>query len=176
MPYVISTPVEYSNKESASTNTNPLIHITFPHPTNLFPNPVTNQSINFMITCRKTPQLHLLTVLYLFRIAISPLQRHLAIRIRIHENIKRAVAFQLREEGYACRNLAEDGLDLRLDFNFGFFDCGGRSRPTVQLVRINAIKVQEKGKWKMKHAMGRTQEQHSPYQRPSLPPFLKTLC
>jgi hypothetical protein len=78
-----------------------------------------------MITRTKTPQLHLLPILNLLRIAVSPLHRHLAVRIRIHQYIEGTITLQLRQESNGCRDLSEDGLDLGLDFCFGFF-YGGR--------------------------------------------------
>lgn len=87
--------------------------------------PIANQGIDPMITRTKAPQLDLLPILNLLRIAIAPLQRHLTIRIGVHEHVERAVAIQHRQEGHGCGDLSEDGLDLVLDLFFGFFDRGG---------------------------------------------------
>lgn len=69
-----------------------------------------------MITRAKTPQLHLLRILDLLRVAVAPLHRHLGVGIRVHEDVERAVALELREEGDRGCDLAEDGLDFVLDF------------------------------------------------------------
>ena len=78
-----------------------------------------------MTTRTKTPQLHLLPILNLLGIAIPPLQRHLAVRIGVHQHVERAVAVERREEGHGCCDLAEYGLDVGLDLSFGFFDRFG---------------------------------------------------
>ncbi len=80
-----------------------------------------------MITRTKAPQLHLLAALNLFGIAIAPLEGNLAVRVRVHEHVERAIAVQLRQEGHGSGDLPEDGLDFFLDFFFGFF-CGGGGR------------------------------------------------
>ena len=87
-----------------------------------------------MITRTKTPQLHLLPILNLLRIAVPPLHGHLAIRIRIHQHVERAVALQLRQECHRRRDLPEYGLDLCLDLGFRLF--GGRSRRGAGLLDI----------------------------------------
>lgn len=68
-----------------------------------------------MITRTKTPQLDLLPILNLLRITIPPLHRHLAIRIRIHQDVERAIALQLRQKRHRGRDLSKDGLNLCLD-------------------------------------------------------------
>ena len=93
----------------------------------LFPNPITNQRIHAMITRTKTPQLHFLPILNLLRIAVPPLHRHLAIRIGVHQNIKRAVTLQLRQERHRRRDLPEDRLDLGLDLDLGLLGWGRRA-------------------------------------------------
>lgn len=77
-----------------------------------------------MIARAKTPQLHLLPILNLLSIAVTPLHRHLAIGIRVHQDVKRAIALQLRQECHRRRDLSEDGLDLRLDLDLGFLSRG----------------------------------------------------
>ena len=79
-----------------------------------------------MIIRTKAPQLHLLPILNLLRIAISPLHWYFTIGIRIHQHIKRAIPIQLRQERNGSRDLAEDALDLGLDFWLGFLRCGWR--------------------------------------------------
>jgi hypothetical protein len=87
-----------------------------------------------MIARTKTPQLHLLPILNLLRIAVPPLHRHLAIRIRINQHVERAVALQLRQERHRRRDLSEDGLDLRLDL--GFRLLSGRRRSAAGLGNV----------------------------------------
>lgn len=77
-----------------------------------------------MITRTETPQLDLLPVLDLPRVAVAPLQRHLRVRVGVDQHVEGAVAVQHRQEGHGGRDLSEDGLDLVLDLLFGFF--GGR--------------------------------------------------
>lgn len=91
--------------------------------------PIANQRINLMTIRTETPQLHLLRILDLLRIAIPPLHWYLAIRIRIHQHIKRAIAIQLRQKRHAGRDLAEHRLDLGLQLDFGLL--GRRSRGVV---------------------------------------------
>lgn len=90
----------------------------------LFPNPITHERINSVITRTKTPQLHLLPILDLSRIAIPPLHGYLAVRICIHQDIKAAVTVKLREEGDRSGDLAEDGLNLGLDLCLSLFYHG----------------------------------------------------
>ena len=69
-----------------------------------------------MIARTETPQLHLLSVLNLLRVTVPPFHRHLRVRIRVNQDVERAIpGVELREEGYGGCNLAEDGLDLELD-------------------------------------------------------------
>lgn len=77
-----------------------------------------------MITRTKAPQLDLLPIANLLRVAITPLHRHFAIGIRIHQYIERALAVELWEEGHRRCDLSEDRLDLGLDLCFCFFGCG----------------------------------------------------
>lgn len=74
-----------------------------------------------MITRTKTPQLHLLPIFNLFRIAIPPLHWYFRIRIRIHQHIERAIPIQLRQESHARRNLPKYTLYFRLYLFLGFF-------------------------------------------------------
>jgi len=74
-----------------------------------------------MITRTKTPQLDLLPILDLLRIAVAPLQRHLGIRVRVDEDVERTVAVQHRQERHGRGDLSEDGLDLVLDLLFRLF-------------------------------------------------------
>ncbi len=77
-----------------------------------------------MTTRTKTPQLHLLPILNLPRIAVAPLHGHLRVRIGVDEDVEGAVAgVELGEEGHRGGDLAEDRLDLGLNFFFGFFGC-----------------------------------------------------
>jgi len=81
----------------------------------------------------KTPQLHLLPILNLLRIAISPLQRHFAVGICIHQHVECAIcAIERGEEGHGGGDLAEERLDLGLDLGVGFggvgWGCGGGGR------------------------------------------------
>lgn len=66
-------------------------------PTTMVANPLTtdpiaNQRIHLMTIRAEAPQLDLLTAYNFLRIAVSPLHRHLGIRIRIHQHVERAVA------------------------------------------------------------------------------------
>jgi hypothetical protein len=125
---------QYSSQDN--TYTQPQTPIPKPKPPALLPNPIANQRIHTMIARAETPQLHLLPVLDLLRIAIAPLHRHLAIGIRIHQHVERAVAVQLRQERHRRRDLPEDRLDLGLDLDLGLLDRrrGRRVRRRVLLV------------------------------------------
>lgn len=78
-----------------------------------------------MTTRAKTPQLHPLAALNLLCVAVAPLERHLAVGVGVDEHVEGAVAVELREEGDARGDLAEDCLDLGLDLGFGLFFRGG---------------------------------------------------
>lgn len=78
-----------------------------------------------MIARAKTPQLHLLPVLNLLGVAIPPFHRDLRVRVRVNQDVERAVArVELGEEGHGGGDLAEDGLNLELDFLFRFLGRG----------------------------------------------------
>lgn len=83
--------------------------------------PIANTSPHAMHPRTKPPQLHLLPLLNLPRIAIAPLHRHLTIRIRIDKNIKRTWPIQLWQKSHRGGDLSEYRLDFFLDFRFGFF-------------------------------------------------------
>lgn len=69
-----------------------------------------------MIARAETPQLHLFPIFYLLRVAISPFHRHIRVGIRVNQYVERAIArVELRKEGYGGGDLAEDGLDFKLD-------------------------------------------------------------
>jgi hypothetical protein len=81
-----------------------------------------------MITRSKTPQLNLLPILNLLRIAVAPLQRHVRVRIRVYENIECAVTVELRKKGHRGGDLPEDCLDFFLNLFLGlFWLCFGAS-------------------------------------------------
>ncbi len=96
-----------------------------------------------MVTRTETPQLDLLPVLDLLRIAIAPLQRHLRVRISVDEDVERTIAVQHRQERHRRRDLPEDGLDLVLDLLLGLFgrrwDVAFSTRSTVS-VRLETQK------------------------------------
>ena len=82
-----------------------------------YDSPVTNKRIHPMIARAETPQLHLLPVLNLLRVAVPPFHRHLRVRVRVDQDVKGAVAgIELGQECHGRGDLAEDGLDLELDF------------------------------------------------------------
>lgn len=73
-----------------------------------------------MAVRRKAPQHHLLRILHLLRITITPFKRNLTVSIGVDQDVERAVAVQHGEESDRSRDLAEEGLDFLLDFCFGF--------------------------------------------------------
>lgn len=78
--------------------------------------PITDQRIHAMVARAETPQLHLLPVFNLLRVAIAPLHRHFRVRVRVDQDVERAVArIELRKEGHGGGDLAENGLDFKLD-------------------------------------------------------------
>lgn len=71
--------------------------------------PITDKRINPMIARAKAPQLHLLSILYLFRVAISPFHWHLRVRICVDQDIECAVAgIELWKECHRGCDLAKD--------------------------------------------------------------------
>ena len=74
-----------------------------------------------MVARAETPQLHFLPILNLLGVAVPPFHRHLRVRIRVDQDVERAIArVELWEEGHGGCDLAEDGLDFELDVLFGF--------------------------------------------------------
>lgn len=76
---------------------------------------------------RKTPQLHLLAINDLLRIRVAPLQWHVGVCIGVYEHVESAVAVQHRQEGNRRRDLAEDSLNLLLNFLLRLFGWWLRS-------------------------------------------------
>lgn len=69
-----------------------------------------------MIARAETPQLHLLPIFYLLRVAVSPFHRHFRVCIGVDQDIESAVAgIELWKEGHRGCDLAEDRLDFKLD-------------------------------------------------------------
>lgn len=58
--------------------------------------PVAHQRIHPMVTSTKAPQLHLLTILDLFGVAIAPFNRYIGIGVGVHQHIEGAIAIELR--------------------------------------------------------------------------------
>ena len=74
-----------------------------------------------MIARAETPQLHFLPILNLLGVAIPPFHRHFRVRVRVDQDVERAIArVELWKEGHGGCDLAEDGLDFELDVLFGF--------------------------------------------------------
>ena len=91
-----------------------------------------------MIARAETPQLHLLPVFNLLGVAIAPLHRHLRVGVRVDQDVERAVArIELRKEGHGGGDLAENGLDLKLDVLLRLL--GGWLR------RVSVFKVRKEG-------------------------------
>jgi hypothetical protein len=135
----------------------------------LITNPITNKRIDPMITRTKTPQLHPLPIFNLLGITVPPLHRHLTVRIRIHQHVKRAIAFELWEECYRRSDLPENGLYLGLDFCLGFF-CGRSCVAVISLLEDLA-----QGRKTERRNWGRTLAQHSPYLSLSSTIFCSTI-
>lgn len=84
--------------------------------------PVANKSIDSMITRTEASQLHFLAILNLLCIAISPFHWHFRVSVRVDQDIECAVSgIELREKSHRSCDLAENGLDLELNFFFCLF-------------------------------------------------------
>jgi hypothetical protein len=70
-------------------------------------------------------QLHLLGVLDLLGITVAPFHRHVRVSIGVDEDVEGAISIENGEEGDGGGNLAENGLDLFLNFLFGFLNWLG---------------------------------------------------
>lgn len=73
-----------------------------------------------MVARAETPQLHLLPIPDLLGIAVAPFYWDVRISVGVDQNVECAVPVQLRQEGDGGGDLAEYGLDLRLDLLFRF--------------------------------------------------------
>lgn len=78
--------------------------------------PVAHQSIHSVVTGTKASQLHFLPVPNFFSVAITPFDWHIRVCICIYKDIECTGAVQLRKKGHRRGYLAEDSLDLGLDF------------------------------------------------------------
>lgn len=78
--------------------------------------PVADERIHAVITGAEAPQLHLLPILDLLCITITPFDGDIRVGVGVDEDVEGAVAIELGKEGDGGGNLSEDGLDLRLDF------------------------------------------------------------
>lgn len=85
-----------------------------------------------MIVRAKAPELHLLRVLDLLRVAVTPLNRDFGVGVGVYEDVEGAVAVKHGEEGYGCGDLSEDSLNFVLDLFLGFLD--GRVGVTIGIV------------------------------------------
>lgn len=70
-------------------------------------------------------QLDALAVLDLLGVTVAPLDGDLAVGIGVDEHVEGAAAVQLRQEGHARGDLAENGGDLGLDLRFGLVGAAG---------------------------------------------------
>lgn len=90
--------------------------------------PIVHRCANIVVCCAESPQLHSLTASNLLSAisTVAPLYRYIAVGVGVYEHIKGVRAgIELREEGDAGGDLAEEGGNFGLDFCFGFL--GGRS-------------------------------------------------
>jgi hypothetical protein len=84
---------------------------------------VADKRVHTMTVRAKAPQLHLFAVLDLLRITVAPFYGDFRVGVSVDEDVEGAVSVQDREEGHGCGDLAEDRLNLVLDFFLGFFLC-----------------------------------------------------
>lgn len=80
---------------------------------------ITNQRINPMARCTEAPQLHLLPVLNLLCVAVTPFHGHLGVCVRVDQNVERAVPVEDGQESCRRGDLPEYSLDFVLDLFFG---------------------------------------------------------
>lgn len=64
--------------------------------TNSLRQPIAHQRIDLVIARAEAPQLHLLGILDLLRITVTPFHRHLGVGVCIDEHVERAVTLELR--------------------------------------------------------------------------------
>ena len=74
-----------------------------------------------MIRGAEASQLHPFAVDNLLCVAVAPFDGDVAVCVSVDEDVERAVAVELGEEGDGCGDLAEYGCDLGLDLGFGLF-------------------------------------------------------
>jgi len=72
-----------------------------------------------MVACAETAQLHLLPILDLLGVTVTPLERHFRVRVGIDKNVEGTVSVQHGQESHGGSDLPEDRLDLGLDLGFG---------------------------------------------------------
>lgn len=89
-----------------------------------------------MVGSAESSQLHLLAILNLLCVRVTPLNGHLAVGVGVDEHVEGAVTVELGEEGDGCGDLAEDGGDLGLDLGLSLFggEGGTASRGCVFLI------------------------------------------
>lgn len=83
---------------------------------------IADQRFHTMIIRAEASQLHLFSVLDLLGVTVAPFNRHVGVRIGVYQDIECAVPVQDRKKRNGGGDLAEDGLDLVLDFLLGFLD------------------------------------------------------
>lgn len=90
-----------------------------------------------MIICAEASQLHFLGVLDFFGVTVAPFDRHFGVRIGVYQDVEGAVTIQDRKKSDGGGDLAENRLNLVLDFFFGFLDGGwlGISAKETSLAR-----------------------------------------
>lgn len=75
-----------------------------------------------MVIRAEASQLHLFSVFDLLGVTVAPFNRHVGVRIGVYKDVERAIPVQDRKKRNRGGDLAEDGLDLVLDFLLGFLD------------------------------------------------------
>lgn len=75
-----------------------------------------------MVIRAEASQLHLFGVFDLLGVTVAPFNRHVGVCIGVYQDVEGAIPVQDRKKRDRGGNLAEDGLDLVLDFLFCFFD------------------------------------------------------
>lgn len=133
--------------------------------------PVADQCADPVIIGAEAPELDLLCVLNILGITVTPFHGYLGVSIGVDENVECAVAVEDREECDRGSDLAENGLDLLLDFLVGFLNgLGGWGvADSVAFRQTGLARHEVAGQMKSFSKDGKsvfTQVRHSRYHRP----------
>lgn len=121
-------------------------HETPPSSRHLISQSVADKRADTVVVGAEAAELDLLSVLDLLGVTVTPLHGDIRVGIGVDENIECAIAIENGEEGDRGSNLAENGLDLFLDFLLSLFNrLGGWGFAVSVAFQPTSVSTADKG-------------------------------